>query len=130
MARAARRALAAALLLFGGFAATAGAQEAPSPPHQQWSFEGVFGTYDRAELQRGFQVYKEVCSVCHPVKHLYYRDLEELGYSEDQVKGIAAQAQVTDGPNDQGEMFQRPARPSDAIPGPFPNDQTARVANN
>jgi ubiquinol-cytochrome c reductase cytochrome c1 subunit len=113
------------------FAVGARAQEeAPSVPHQQWPFEGVFGTYDRAALQRGFQVYKEVCSVCHPVKHLYYRDLEELGYSEDQVKGIAAQAQVTDGPNDQGEMFQRPARPSDPIPGPFPNDQAARVANN
>jgi len=90
----------------------------------------VFGTYDRAALQRGFQVYKEVCSVCHPVKHLYFRDLAELGYTEDQVKGIAAQAQVTDGPNDQGEMFQRPARPSDRIPPPFPNDQAARVANN
>jgi ubiquinol-cytochrome c reductase cytochrome c1 subunit len=113
------------------FAGGARAQEeAPPVPHQQWPFEGVFGTYDRAALQRGFQVYKEVCSVCHPVKHLYYRDLEELGYSEDQVKGIAAQAQVTDGPNDQGEMFQRPARPSDPIPGPFPNDQAARVANN
>jgi ubiquinol-cytochrome c reductase cytochrome c1 subunit len=113
------------------FAGVAWAQEeAPPVPHQQWPFEGVFGTYDRAALQRGFQVYKEVCSVCHPVKHLYYRDLEELGYSEDQVKGIAAQSQVSDGPNDQGEMFQRPARPSDPIPGPFPNDQTARVANN
>jgi ubiquinol-cytochrome c reductase cytochrome c1 subunit len=116
-----------ALVCAGGASAQ---EEAPPPPHQQWPFEGVFGTYDRAALQRGFQVYKEVCSVCHPVKHLYYRDLEELGYSEDQVKGIAAQAQVTDGPNDQGEMFQRPARPSDPIPGPFPNDQAARVANN
>src|SRR5213080_1211762 len=105
-------------------------EEAPEPPHQQWPFEGVFGTYDRAASQRGFQVYKEVCSVRHPVKHLYFRDLEELGYSEDQVKGIAAQVQVTDGPNDQGEMFQRPARPSDKIPGPFPNDQAARAANN
>src|SRR6202162_2975751 len=102
----------------------------PPPPHQEWSFNGVFGTYDRAALQRGFQVYKEVCSVCHPVKHLYYRDLEELGYSEDQVKGIAAQAQVSDGPNDTGDMFQRPGRPSDPIPGPFPNDQAARAANN
>ena len=120
-----------AVVLGYGLGGIARAQEeAPTPPHQQWSFEGVFGTYDRAELQRGFQVYKEVCSVCHPVKHLYYRDLEELGYSEDQVKGIAAQAQVTDGPNDQGEMFQRPARPSDPIPGPFPNDQAARAANN
>jgi ubiquinol-cytochrome c reductase cytochrome c1 subunit len=120
-----------AVVLDCGLGGIARAQEeAPTPPHQQWSFEGVFGTYDRAELQRGFQIYKEVCSVCHPVKHLYYRDLEELGYSEDQVKGIAAQAQVTDGPNDQGERFQRPARPSDPIPGPFPNDQAARAANN
>src|SRR6185312_8942103 len=104
--------------------------EALRPPHQQWAFEGVFGTYDRAALQRGFQVYKEVCSACHPVKHLYYRDLESIGYTGDQVKGFAAQTQVSDGPNDQGDMFQRPARPSDRIVGPFENDQKARVANN
>src|SRR5882672_5700528 len=85
-------------------------EETPHPPHQQWSFEGVFGTYDRAALQRGFQVYKEVCAACHPVKHLAFRDLAEIGYSEDEVKGIAAQVQVTDGPNDSGEMFQRPGR--------------------
>jgi ubiquinol-cytochrome c reductase cytochrome c1 subunit len=119
------------LALVGGVAGTARAQEeAASAPHQEWSFNGVFGTYDRAALQRGFQVYKEVCSACHAVKHLYFRDLVEIGYSEDQVKGIAAQVQVTDGPNDQGEMYQRPARPSDPIPPPFPNDQTARSANN
>jgi ubiquinol-cytochrome c reductase cytochrome c1 subunit len=124
-------ALAAALALAGGFGVTARAQEeAPPPPHQEWSFYGVFGTYDRAALQRGFQVYKEVCATCHLVRHLYYRDLEELGYSEDQVKGIAAQVQVTDGPNDQGEMFQRPGRPSDPIARPFANDQAARAANN
>jgi ubiquinol-cytochrome c reductase cytochrome c1 subunit len=64
------------------------------------------------------------------VKHLAFRNLEEIGYTEDQVKGIAAQYQVTDGPNDEGQMFQRPARPSDPIPGPFPNDQAARAANN
>src|SRR6266566_970732 len=126
-----RVALAAALVLVGGFAGIAQAQEEPPPPpHQQWSFNGVFGTYDRAALQRGFQVYKEVCAACHPVKHLAFRDLAEIGYSEDQVKGIAAQVQVTDGPNDSGEMFQRPGRPSDPIPGPFPNDQAARAANN
>jgi len=105
-------------------------EEAPEPPHQQWPFEGVFGTYDTAASQRGFQVYKEVCSACHAVKHLAFRNLEEIGYTEDQVKGIAAQYQVTDGPNDEGQMFQRPARPSDPIPGPFPNDQAARAANN
>jgi ubiquinol-cytochrome c reductase cytochrome c1 subunit len=105
-------------------------EEAPEPPHQQWPFEGVFGTYDTAASQRGFQVYKEVCSACHAVKHLAFRNLEEIGYTEDQVKGIAAQYQVTDGTNDEGQMFQRPARPSDPIPGPFPNDQAARAANN
>ncbi|HEX5317898.1 MAG TPA: cytochrome c1 [Stellaceae bacterium] len=108
------------------------AQEtAPSTPaHQHWSFDGVFGTYDRAAAQRGFQVYKEVCSACHPLKHLSFRDLTDLGYTEDQVKGFAAQYEVTDGPNDQGQMYQRPARPSDPWVGPFPNDQAARAANN
>jgi ubiquinol-cytochrome c reductase cytochrome c1 subunit len=106
------------------------ADETPPLPHQQWSFDGIFGTYDRASAQRGFQVYKEVCSVCHPVKHLFFRDLEDLGYSEDEVKAIASTYEVTDGPNDQGQMYQRPARPSDPIPGPFPNDLAARAANN
>jgi ubiquinol-cytochrome c reductase cytochrome c1 subunit len=122
--------LAFAVVALLAIADTARAQEEAALPHQQWSFEGVFGSYDQAALQRGFQVYKEVCAACHPVKHLAFRDLTELGYSEDQVKGIAAQYQVTDGPNDQGEMYQRPAKPSDPIPGPFPNEQAARAANN
>jgi ubiquinol-cytochrome c reductase cytochrome c1 subunit len=126
----AKAAVVAALVGLCGFATLAVAEETPAAPHQQWSFNGVFGTYDRAALQRGFQVYKEVCSACHPVKHLHFLDLQEIGYSEDQVKGIAAQYQVTDGPNDEGQMFQRPARPPDPIPGPFPNDQAARAANN
>ena len=106
------------------------AQETPPLPHQQWSFEGVFGTYDPASAQRGFQVYKEICSACHPVKHLFFRDLAAIGYNADEIKAIAATYQVTDGPNDQRQMYQRPGRPSDPIPGPFPNDQAARVANN
>ena len=128
-----QRPLLVATLLAGAILITCPAraqEEAPTPPHQPWSFEGVFGTYDMAAAQRGFQVYKEVCSTCHPVKHLYYRDLEDLGYSEDQVKGFAAQSQVTDGPNDEGQMYQRPARPSDKFVQPFPNDQAARAANN
>jgi ubiquinol-cytochrome c reductase cytochrome c1 subunit len=123
--------LVAMLALGSAFAGAARAEdETPALPHQEWSFQGIFGTYDRAALQRGFQVYKEVCSACHPVKHLYYHDLAEIGYTEDQVKGIASQVQVTDGPNDQGEMYQRPGRPSDPIVAPFPNDQAARAANN
>jgi ubiquinol-cytochrome c reductase cytochrome c1 subunit len=100
------------------------AQETPS-----WSFDGIFGTYDKAAMQRGFQVYKQICSACHPVKHLYFRDLAALGYTEDQIKAIAASYQVSDGPNDQGQMYQRAGRPSDPIPGPFPNDEAARAAN-
>src|SRR5712691_3453780 len=130
MPGAARLALAVALVFFGGFGIARAEEEAPTPPRQHWSFNGVFGTYDRAALQHGFQVYKEVCAACHPVKHLAFRDLAEIGYNESEVKGIAAQVQVTDGPNDSGEMFQRPGRASDPIPGPFPNDQAARAANN
>ncbi len=103
---------------------------ASAPAHQEWSFQGVFGTYDEAALQRGFQVYHDVCSACHPLKHLAYRDLEAIGYTPAQVKGIAAQYQVTAGPNDQGQMFQRPAQPSDMFVGPFPNDEAARAAEN
>ncbi len=105
------------------------AQETPPLPQQQWSFDGVFGTYDKAAMQRGFQVYKQICSACHPVKHLYFRDLEALGYDAEQIKAIASSYQCTDGPNDQGKMFERPCRSFDPIPGPFPNDEAARAAN-
>ena len=88
------------------------AEETPPLPHQQWSFDGIFGTYDRAAAQRGFQVYKEVCSACHPVKHLYFRDLADIGYTEDEVKAIASTYQVTD-----GSRTTR-ARCSSARPGP------------
>src|SRR5262245_32808559 len=117
-------------LMFAPAISARAADESPQLPRQQWSFDGVFGTYDRASLQRGFQVYKEVCSVCHPLKRLHVRDLTDIGYSEDEVKAIAAGYQVTDGPNDQGKMYQRPGRPSDPIPDPFPNDQAARASNN
>lgn len=110
--------------------APAEAAEAPRPPGQDWSFEGFFGTFDRAALQRGFQVYKEVCAACHAMKYVRYRDLRALGFSEDEVKAIAAEYEVTDGPNDQGEMFQRPARPADPFRSPFPNQNAARAANN
>jgi len=124
------RALVSALAAAGLIVGIAQAAEEEALPNQHWSFEGIFGTFDRGELQRGFQVYQEVCSVCHAVEHLAYRDLTEIGYSEDEVKAIAAQAKVTDGPNDQGEMFERPGRPSDPFVRPFPNEKAARAANN
>ena len=96
---------------------------------QDWSFGGIFGTFDRAALQRGFQVYQNVCASCHGLKHVAYRNLTDLGYSEAEIKAIAAEKQVRDGPNDEGEMFERPARPSDRFASPFANDAAARVAN-
>ena len=104
--------------------------EPTKPPHQTWSFNGPFGTFDRAALQRGYQVYKEICSTCHAMKYTHYRDLAALGFSEGEIKALAAQYQVTDGPNDQGEMYERPARPSDRFKSPFANDEAARAANN
>ena len=99
-------------------------------PEQEWSFNGPFGTYDRAHLQRGFQVYKEVCSACHSMQLLSYRHLTQIGYTENQVKAIASQYTVTDGPNDEGEMFERPAEPKDRFKAPFANEKAARAANN
>jgi len=97
-----------------------------------WSFEGVFGTFDRASLQRGYQVYQEVCSGCHSAQHLSYRNLSEKGgpeFSIEEVKAIAAQFEVTDGPNEDGEMFTRPGRPSDKFVSPFSNVKAAAAAN-
>lgn len=118
----------AAAVLAAATPALAG--EGPEMAHQKWPWLGVFGQYDKAQLRRGFQVFREICSNCHSMKLVAYRNLGYLGFSEDEIKQIAAEKQVTDGPNDQGEMFQRPARPSDRFVPPFPNDQAARVANN
>jgi ubiquinol-cytochrome c reductase cytochrome c1 subunit len=96
---------------------------------QEWSFDGVFGTFDRAALQRGFQVYQNVCASCHGLDHVAYRNLSQLGYTENEIKAIAAEKTVIDGPNDEGEMFERPAKPSDRFVNPFPNDGAARAAN-
>jgi ubiquinol-cytochrome c reductase cytochrome c1 subunit len=106
------------------------AAEGVALPEQHWSFDGAFGTYDRAALQRGFQVYQGVCQACHGAQYLSFRNLADLGYSEDEVKAIAAGYTVTDGPNNQGEMFERPGRPSDRKPSPYPNDEASRAANN
>ncbi|MFZ5792222.1 MAG: cytochrome c1 [Pseudomonadota bacterium] len=131
MRRFALAAFAAAALIAPGLSVDrAHAEEEIELPRQRWSFEGFFGTFDQAAQQRGFQVYKEVCAACHSLSLVAYRNLEQIGFSEDEVKAIAAQYNVTDGPNDQGEMFERPARPSDHFVPPFPNPQAARAANN
>ena len=101
-----------------------------SLPQHEWSFEGITGTFDRGALQRGYQVYSEVCSGCHSMKLLYYRDLIDIGFSEEQVKVIASEYTVVDGPDDEGNMFERPGKPSDRFVGPYANDQEARANNN
>lgn len=106
------------------------AGETVKPPGQKWSFAGPLGTYDRAQLQRGLKVFKESCANCHSANLFRFRNLSALGYSEAQVKAFAADFKVKDGPNEQGEMFERPGRPADAFPKPFPNEQAARAANN
>ncbi|RME67847.1 MAG: cytochrome c1, partial [Alphaproteobacteria bacterium] len=135
-------------MIHGGLAATALALAALAPAHAQdgadaaylgieeavakyhrapdkdvhWHHRGMFGTYDRAQLQRGFQVYREVCAACHSLKYVAFRNFEALGYSPAQVKALAAEYTITDGPDDMGDMFERPGKPSDYLPPAFAND--------
>ena len=98
----------------------------------EWSFKGYFGKFDRSSLQRGYQVYTEVCASCHSMKYLSYRNLSEEGgpeFSEEQAKAIASNFEVTDGPNDDGEMFTRPAKLSDKFVNPYKNDKEAMASN-
>jgi ubiquinol-cytochrome c reductase cytochrome c1 subunit len=125
-------ALPAALILALGFADSARAAEARFAKEVDYSFEGPFGKFDRAQLQRGYKVYKEVCANCHSMRLLYFRNLAEPGglqFTDDQVRALAATFQVEDGPDASGEMFNRPGLPSDHFPSPFPNEQAARAAN-
>ena len=97
-----------------------------------WSFKGLFGKFDRASLQRGYQVYSEVCASCHSMKYLSYRNLSEKGgpeFSIAEAKAIAANFEITDGPNSDGEMFLRPAKLSDKFVMPFENTKAAQAAN-
>jgi len=133
------RLLTAGLAFSAALSASALAQEAqPShppvetPPLLNWSFAGFFGTFDEAQLQRGFQVYREVCSNCHSMNYVAFRMLGQGGgphFSAEEVAALAAEYQVTDGPDDAGDMFQRPGKPSDYLPAPFANEQAAKAAN-
>jgi ubiquinol-cytochrome c reductase cytochrome c1 subunit len=97
---------------------------------RDWSFSGPFGTFDKAAMQRGFQVYNEVCAGCHSMKLIAFRNFADLGYNQAEIKALAAQYEVQDGPNDDGEMFMRPAIPADRMPSPYANDNAARAGNN
>jgi ubiquinol-cytochrome c reductase cytochrome b/c1 subunit len=125
-----------ALVVAGGLligsAQSVRAEEAEAPPANKWSFAGPLGKFDRGALQRGLKVYKEVCSNCHALSYIAFRNLAEPGgpgYSVAQVTALASEYTIKDGPNDQGEMFDRKGRPADYFPSPFPNEQAARASN-
>ena len=123
------RVIIALLISFSSFGALADTT-AKQPLQLVWPFEGIFGTFDRQAAQRGAQVYFEVCSACHSNHNLYYRNLKDIGFSEAEIKQLAQKYTVKDGPNAEGEMFDRPALPSDRFVSPYPNEEAARAANN
>lgn len=109
------------------------ASEGHAPEHVDWSFAGPFGTYDRNQLKRGFQVYKEVCSACHGLKYVAFRNLGDPGgpeFSEAEVKALAASVEVPTIDGESGEATTRKGIPADHFPSPFPNDIAAKAANN
>lgn len=103
---------------------------AAHPKQENWAFDGATGKFDKPAVQRGMQVYKEVCSACHGLKRVAFRSLTGIGFSEAEVKSLAAGYDIQDGPNDDGEMFTRPGRPSDKFPSPYANDKAARAMQN
>ncbi len=108
------------------------AEGTPQPHREKWTFAGPFGNFDQGQLQRGFKVYKEVCATCHSLSLVSFRNLAEPGgpgYSTAQVASLAASYTIQAGPNDKGEMFERPGLPADRFPSPFPNVQAATAAN-
>lgn len=109
---------------------TMAASENSSLNVQSWTWQGLFGSYDQAQLKRGFKIYREVCGNCHGLRLVAYRNLADIGFTEEDIKTIATEKEIQDGPNEQGEILTRFARPSDRFVPPYPNDQAARVANN
>ncbi len=117
-------------LCFFSFNNCFGSANKLEPMQQSWPFDGVFGRFDKQAVQRGFQVYKDVCAVCHSLDYISFRNLEEVGLTKAEIKSLAAEYQVQDGPNDDGDMYERPGKASDKIPSPYKNEKAARAANN
>lgn len=117
----------AAMILASGAAFASSDRE--EPKQVEWAFDGVLGRVDKPAAQRGFQIYKEVCSACHSLKRVAFRQLTGIGFSDAEIKSLAAGYTIKDGPNDSGEMFERPGTPADYFPSPYPNDKAAAAAN-
>jgi ubiquinol-cytochrome c reductase cytochrome c1 subunit len=113
--------------------AFAASEEGHGTPRQHWTFAGITGHFDKPQLRRGYMVYKNVCAACHGMRLLYYRNLSEPGgpmFSPENVVAFAGEAQVTDGPDDNGDMFQRPGKPTDRFVSPYANAKAAAAAQN
>lgn len=100
------------------------------PPKNPWNHGGWFNSLDHASVRRGYEVYKQVCAACHSLRFIAYRNLVGVSHTEDEAKAEAAEQMITDGPDEAGNMFQRPGKLSDYIPNPYPNEEAARAANN
>ncbi|XP_066139344.1 cytochrome c1, heme protein, mitochondrial-like [Euwallacea fornicatus] len=100
------------------------------PPKNPWSHNGWFNSLDHASIRRGYEVYKQVCAACHSLRFIAYRNLVGVSHTEEEAKAEAEEQMITDGPNEQGNMFQRPGKLSDYVPNPYPNEEAARAANN
>jgi len=119
-------------LMMGGMDSAKAADHGSTPPSESWSFAGPFGKFNQGQLQRGLKVYKEVCSNCHSLNLVAFRNLADPGgpgYSAAQAAAFASDYKIKDGPNDAGDMFERPGRVADYFPAPFPNEQAARASN-
>lgn len=99
------------------------------PPAYPWSHDGLFSSYDHSSIRRGYQVYQQVCAACHSMEQLHFRNLVDVAYTEDEGKAMAADIEVVDGPDDEGEPFDRPGRLADPLPAPYANENAARAAN-
>ncbi|KAK9271867.1 hypothetical protein L1049_002232 [Liquidambar formosana] len=117
------------LLSFATIASADEAEHGLECPNYPWPHKGILSSYDHASIRRGHQVYQQVCASCHSMSLIAYRDLVGVAYTEEEAKALAAEIEVVDGPNDEGEMFTRPGKLSDRFPQPYPNEQAARFAN-
>jgi len=114
---------------FAGYSVYANTEQVHSQ-HLHWPHDGVMGAYDTAALRRGYEVYRQVCSTCHSMEYIHFRDLVGVSHTEEQAKALAGSFEMVDGPNEAGEMFERPGKLSDCFNAPYANPETARDANN
>lgn len=120
----------AGALLYALESAVSASDDAVHSPKQNWSHNGIISSLDHASIRRGYEVYKQVCAACHSMQYIAYRNLIGVSHTEAEAKAEAEEAQVKDGPNDQGEYYMRPGKLSDYFPSPYPNEEAARAANN